>query len=332
MELRNIRALKEDAAQALRRGREPQKVVLYYAGITVLVAAVLTALNYWLSQQIDNTGGLSNLGTRSILSTAQAVLPMVQSAALMGLELGYLHAMMRICRGQYADHTDLKVGFQRFFPLLRLALLQGLVYTGIALLSYQIATSVYMLTPWAETLGELMLPLTESATVLDPTAILTEEFITQATPVMIPLFVICGILCCLLMLPVSYRMRMANYALLDDPQAGAFAALRASFKMTRRNCLRLFKLDLSFWWYFLLSTLVGMIAYGDVLLPLLGIQLPINETAAYFLFYALYLAALFAVAYFLQNPVQCTYVMAYESICEKPKDEGVVLGNIFDMQ
>lgn len=109
------------------------------------------------------------------------------------------------------------------------------------------------------------------------------------------------------------------------------AALRESRKMMRRNGMKLFKMDLSFWWYHALTLLASVICYGDALLAAVGIQLPFNATVAFFLFYGLYLVVLFAIQYFLRNRVECAYAMAYESICPKPKDDGVVLGSIFDM-
>ena len=330
MEFPNIPTLKSDASLALRKGREPRKVVLAFAGIMTLVAAGLTVLNFWLGQQISNTGGLGNLGTRTMLSTAQMVLPLVQMAVLMSLELGYQHAMMRISRRQYADQTDLKVGFRKFFPLLRLVLLQSMVYFTIGFLTYQVAMILYAFSPWAGQMIELIQPLTENG-VLDPSALMSDVFLTQAAPLVIPMLLIWSVLFLAVMIPISYRLRFSQYALLDDSRGSALKAINASAKMARGNCRKLFKLDVSFWWYYLVSVLVSLLGYMDSLLPMFGIQLPINGTVAFFLFYGLYLAANFAAVYFLRNGVECTYIMAYESLCEKPQDSGVVLGNIFDM-
>lgn len=330
MEFPNIPTLKADAALALQKGREPRKVILAFAGIMTLVAAGLTVLSFWLGQQISNTGGLSNLGTRTMLSTAQMVLPLVQMVVLMSLELGYQHAMLRISRRQYADETDLKVGFRKFFPLLRLTLLQAVLYFAIGFLTYQVAMLFYMFSPWAGQLTDLILPLMEGG-MADSAAVMSDAFLAQAAPLVIPMFLIWGALFLAGMIPVSYRLRFAQYALLDDSRGRALAAMNASVRMTRGNCKKLFKLDLSFWWYYLVAVLVGLLGYLDTLLPMLGIQLPVNGTVTFFLCYGLYLAANFAAVYFLRNGIECTYIMAYESLCEKPQNDGVVLGNIFDV-
>ena len=330
MEFPNIPTLKSDAVLALRRGRQPRQAALAFAGLLTVVALGRTVLSFWLGQQMGNAGGLSNLGTRTMLSTVQSMLPLVQMVVLLSLELGYVHAMMRISRGQYADHTDLKVGFRKFFPLLRLTLMQALVYFSIGFLTYQVAMVLYLFTPWADGMMDLILPLAQQGMV-DPMAMMTEEFLNQAAPMVMPMLLIWAVLFLGLMIPVSYRLRFSNYALLDDSRGSAFAAIRTSLQMTRRNCIPLFKLDLSFWWYYLLSVLVSLLAYLDSLLPMLGIRLPINSTLAFFLCYCVHLAATFAMVYFLRNGVECTYLMAYESLREKPQNDGVVLGNIFDM-
>lgn len=326
MDIRSQSALKQEALRALNRGRDPRKIVTAYAGATVLIAAVLTLINFLLEQQMAGAGGLSNLGTRSLLSTVETILPIVQMVLLLCLEFGYLHGMMRIARGQYADQTDLKVGFHNFGPILRLTLLQSLLFCAIGILAFYVAMQVFLITPWGAPVIELLMPLIESGT-----TVIDEATALQAGQLMIPMIVIFIILYGVVVIPLIFRFRMANYALLDNPRAGAVAALRESRKMMRGNCIHLLKLDLSFWWFYLLQALATVLCYGDMILLWLGITLPFSTTVSYYLFYALYLAALFAITYFLRNPVETAYIMAYESIHEKPKDNGIVLGNIFDM-
>ena len=330
MELPNIKQLKSDASHALRRGREPKKVILWYVGLNTLLALAVSVLNLWISGQISNTGGLGNLGTRSILSTLQTMLPLIQTLVAGALELGYLSAMLRICRGQYADQTDLKVGFAKLFPLIRLLALQCLLFFLLGFFTYQAASTIFLMTPWADPFIELVATLPQGS-ILDASVMVTEEFAMEAASAVMPLLVIWLILLGAFLIPVSYRIRFASYALLDEPRGRAFAALMTSVKMTRRNCRNLFKLDLSYWWYYGLMLLVALLCYLDTLLGLFGIVLPINETVSYFLFYGVYLAVNFALLYTFLNRVQATYTVAYESLREKPANDGVVLGNIFDV-
>ena len=84
--------------------------------------------------------------------------------------------------------------------------------------------------------------------------------------------------------------------------------------MMKRNGFALFRLDLSLWWYFLLTALASAVGYGDVLLPMVGITLPWPETVSYFLFYGLFLVIQFAIYYFFGNRVGITYALAYDSL------------------
>lgn len=325
----SVRELKEDAARSLNRARDPQRVILSYAGITVLLSALLTVANALLSNQIEGTGGLANFGIRSVLSTAQSVLPILQSVVLMCLEFGYLHAVLRLSRGQYADHTDLKVGFRRFGAIIRLNLWQYFLIFGVSMMLFYLSVQIYVLTPWSEPLLDLLTPIATAGG--DVTALLDDATIDAVYQSMTPMLILYGILCCVALIPILYRFRMATYVLLDDPSGRAFAALRTSSRLMRRNGVRLFKLDLNFWWYYGLVLLASAVSYGDVILPMLDITLPFNETIGFYLFYFIYLAMLFAIYYFLRNPMEVTYAKAYDAIRDKPVDNGVVLGNIFDV-
>lgn len=332
MKLPTIRELKADASHAYRRARDPKKLILAFAGIHILAAALLTVANQWLGTQIEGTGGLSNFGIRSILSTAMNVLPYAQMVVVMCLNFGYLHAILRMARGRYADHTDLKVGFRRFFPFLRLSLLQSVRYLALALVVFYASMLVFLNTSWSDPLVNILMPVIESAgTTTDVLSLMDAVTLDLAYQALTPMFILFVVLYGIFAIPMYYRLRMSAYILLDDPKGRAMEAMRKSTQMMRGNKFQLFKLDLSYWWYYLLLTLASLISYGDMLLPLLGISLPINETVAFYLFYFVYLAALFAIYYFLRNPVEITYAKAYDSIVEKPQDDGVVLGSIFDV-
>ena len=107
----------------------------------------------------------------------------------------------------------------------------------------------------------------------------------QLMQAMAPCFVICGILVLILGGPIFYSFRMTNYVIIDKPGMGALMALRESKKMMRGNRLQLLKLDISLWWYYLASAAAMAVCYGDVLLPLLGVELPVSGAVVFFGFY-----------------------------------------------
>ena len=331
MNIRNISSMKQTAAQRLDQAGQHRQISLIYAGITVGVSALVTLANFLLDLRIDQTGGLANMGTRTILATISTMLPMVLSAFLMCLDVGYIGAMLRISRGQYASPNSLRIGFDRFWTLLRYTVIQAAIFIGLMILSGYLAVQIFLLTPLAKPTMEILVPLTQEGPI-DPVALADSPIYGQLIQTMIPVLVIGGILYVCLAIPVAYQYRMSYYVILDKPGRGALAAMRESKKMMRRNRFNLFRVDLSFWWFHGLCFLASLVCYGDSLLPMIGITLPFPETVSYFLFYLLFLAGEFGIYYYLRNRVEVTYALAYEFLKpEEPKNNAVVLGNIFQM-
>ena len=330
MDIRNTRQLKDFSAGRLANAQEGQKIILYFSLITIAVSAVATVVSYILSQQIAKTGGLGSMGVRSALTTAQMLLPIVREVFLMCLTLGYLATMLRIARGQYASPNGMRLGFDRFWVLLRCTLLKGLIFGGVAMASMYVAIAIYMMTPLSNSAVDILMPLVKNAGTSG--ILLDDATYAQLMDATMPAMGIFGVLFPVLAAPVFYRYRMADYLIIDRPATGALAALRDSRMMTKGNRWNLFRLDLSMWWYYaavLVSTAIG---YGDQLLPALGITLSFSDTVSYFLFLGAYLVATFAVYYFLRNRVEVTYALAYDSIRpQDPENNGAVLGNIFQM-
>lgn len=332
MDIRNTRSLKTFAAGRLENARDEKKIAAIYAGIVVGLSVLVTLISYCLDLQMNQSGGLSNLGTRSVLSTVQTMLPIAQMLFLMCLDLGYIAAMLRIARGQYASPQTLRLGFDRFWPLLKLSVLQSLIFFGIGIVSIYLSMMIFLMTPLSGSFMQAAMPLMADTSALDPTILLDEAIYNQLMFAMIPMLVLFVLFFCILSIPFSYRMRMANYIIIDRPAVGAIAALRESSKMMKKNCFSMFRLDLSMWWYYGLLMIASLVCYGDQLLSLLGVTLPGSGDIWYFAFFGLYLAMEFGIYYFVRNRVEVTYALAYDTLRpEEKKDSGVVLGNIFNM-
>lgn len=332
MNLQNIREIKDFAARRLEESPSQKRIVLIYAALALGMTLLVTVLNHILGLQIDNFGGLSNLGKKTMLSSIQSMLPMTQSILSMCLDVGYVAAMLRIARGMYASANTLRLGFDRFWVLLRCAIFKGAMIMGVCFVGMYAGIMIFMVTPLAKPAVEIITPLVSQVSLLDSTLMIDDATYAQLVQAMIPGFVICGIMMLVLGGPVFYSFRMANYVIIDKPAMGALAALRASKKMMRGNRLKLLKLDVSLWWYYLATAAAMVLCYGDVLLPMAGVELPVSETVAFFGFYGLYLAASFAILYFLRNRAEVAYALAYDAVKpEEKQDSGVVLGNIFQM-
>ena len=133
---------------------------------------------------------------------------------------------------------------------------------------------------------------------------------------LLPMLILWGIFCLVILVPLMYRFRMAEYVILDEPRARGLSSMLISAAMMRRRCWQMFLLDLRFWWYYGLKVLCMLVLYGDLLLELLGVTLPIGADAAYLLTYGLYLAALFAVEVSFRPRVDTAYALAFEAIKE----------------
>ncbi len=315
MDIRDIRAIHTRTREALSGVEtEPKKIVLCYTLICALLALLSTVLTGVLSDQIAGTGGLSNMGLRSILSTGQTVLPIVQLCLTACLGLGYHMAVLRIARGGHAELRTLLEGFRNFGPILRATVFQGLIYICQGFISVYVSAFIFTATPFAAPFYEAMEPVLNSPSIMNGELVVDEAVLLAASETLVPmLWIMLGIFL-LLFIPTYYGYRMTTFCLADDPRRGALAAMRKSKLLLRRNKIALFRLDLSMWWFYLLQVLISVVCYGDILLPMLGLQLPWSGTVSYYLFFVLSLVLQIVTFYFLMNRVNVAYATAYDAL------------------
>ena len=328
MTIPEISALKGQAREALGYCRSQKQIALLYSAVLVGSSVLVLILDYLLSRMISGTGGLSNLGTRSVLSTLQTMLPIVQALALLAWNAGYYLAVLNIFRRRDPQPRDLCSGFSLFFPMLRCMLLEAFLYFNITLLSFFLSAQIYALTPWAKELMMILEPVLPAMMEDSTQMVLTAAVLYPAMHKLLPMVLIFAVLYLALSLPVIYRLRFSLYCLVDAPRGGAMRAMHRSRVMLRRNCWKLFRLDLHFWWYHGLLAVASLIQ----MLPLMGFELPVGVDGTYYLCNGVYLVVVLALYALIRNRVECTYAAAYEALREKPAETAVVLGNIFDMQ
>ena len=332
MDIRNRSAIRQAADRALAEAPgNPKRVVLVFAGASSLLALLVTLISFALSSQISNTGGLHNFGLRSMLSTGQSILPLVQMLLMLCWNMGYAVCALRMSRRQEAEPRTLLEGFRLFGPVFRATLLQGLIYFAVAFAAMYLSSFLFMMLPVSEDFYAAMEPLMGASASLDPEALLSDAALSALSSAMLPMFFIFLAVFCVAAVPITYQYRMVSFCLADSPKPGALAAMRESRAMMRRNRFALFRLDLCFWWYYLLQVLISMLCYGDLLLPMFGVLLPWSDTVSSFVFYGVSLAAQLALYCFALNRVQVTYATAYEALRPKPQENSVALGNIFNL-
>lgn len=326
MTIHNRRALRETADRILSNTPNEKSLVLLWAGVSVLASLVTGLLSYLLDTGIAGTGGLSGMGLRSVLTTAQQVLSNVTAIALPFWTLGYQHTALRLARKQPAAYGTLLEGFRRFGPCLRLTLLQSLLYTGIFILVFYGSLMFLAMTPLAEpafaVLDPLMATIAENPGWMPDAA--TADTLTKA---LLPMALCGAAVAGLVMLPLIYRLRLTQFRIMDDPACGARQAMGDSIRATRGSCMALFKLDLGFWWFWLLQGLITLVIYGDSLLTWLGISLPVSPEVAFWGFYVVGIALQVAVYWAFHNRVTVTYALAYDTLMSKPDSGQLTIDN-----
>ena len=325
MDIQNRRALKNSAARALTvQTYPPRQLALIHGAVTALAMLALAGVDFFLSQQVNNTGGLSGMGTRSVLQTIQTVMQYAVSFLLPFWQIGFLYAAIRMARGRQAQPADLAEGLRRFGPVFRLRLTRGLVFAALAIASCQVSSFVYSFTPMGQVfMEEVIRQLPASYTVEDMMLTLSKMVegmsAQEQWQTFWPLLVFFGMIFSFVAVHTFYRFRFAEFVVMDQPRIRAIPALIRSSRMTRGIRFQVFRLDLSFWWYYLVYVLALLVGYADLLLKRMGIALPVSEDAAYFLTYGLSLLVQMILFAFAGSKLHTTWAVAYDGL--KPPEE-----------
>ena len=316
MNIRNRRAIHETAVNALDRASDARRIILIYGGICCGLSLLATVISVLLGDRISGAGGLSNIGLRSVLSTGQSVLPLINVLITSCLSLGYHIAILSFTRGYDASPLTLKSGFRYFGAVLRTLMVQWLVYLLLGIGALYASSFLFMATPYSEAFIQIMDPYLANVS-LDG-LVLDGPLADAAMGALIPMLWIYLAVLMVLILPVYYRFRMVDFCLADDPQNGALYALTKSRFLMRRNCFALFRLDLTLWWFYAAQVLISLVCYGDLLLPMLGVTFPWSDTFSYYLFFGLSLLIQLALYWFGMNRATAVYAVAYDALQENP--------------
>lgn len=290
------------------------KVILLHTGVVLLLSLLLSMADFLLNRQINAIDGLHGMNMRAVLLTVQTILRLTQTILLPFWQTGYTYFTLRVAREEPAGFSDLWEGFRRFFPVLRLKILIAFLAVGLVFISGYVGSFLFMMTPWSTPLIEQLEALTASG--VDEAA-LTEAIISLPNEVMLPLTVISLLCFAVLAVLVFFRLRMAELWLMDHPDGDARMALRNSRKMLHGNCLNLLKVDLGFWWFYLLEALITVICYADAILAAMGIEMTMDAFGTYFLSFGLYLLLQLALYWWKRNEVCVTYAHAYLELTPK---------------
>ena len=307
--------LHRQAQVQLKNVTTSKKIVLIHATVTLGSTLLFYLIGHLFNLLIADTGGLSGIGTRTVLSTAQIFLQVAIIMALPFWNVGLHYLALRWARNQHTEAGYLLQGFRRLGPILMFWILFAVILLIAFIGLFNICSFVFMLSPFSSDYTDALAPLYDpSATTEQIEALFTPEYLQSLTATMVPLFILLGVVFFLAYVVVFYRLRLGEFAVMDGFRSGG--ALLHSFRTTKRNWRHLVKLDLHFWWFYALILLCNIIGNGNWLLPYLGIQLPLSETVSYFLFFALGTVLQILVLWQFRGQVLTSYAMLYDTLTQ----------------
>ncbi len=304
----NIRVLRQSAIKRIREaGWEPIRLTF----ISTAVALALSLLSAWLNYytiHYEGSGGLSDMGTVGILQTLDQTLSLLVGVFTPFWAFGLLHVLFHIANGDEVATGDLLFGLRRFGPVLRLMLVKCLFLMVLAFVMYLPSVILFMMTPSGQEFQKMVMA--------DPDIMQDAQAMETLSALMDPMVIINVVLVVLAYIPVSYKLRLADFYVVTGCR-GAFRAVITSFRNTRGHMLHLLKLDLGFWWYHLAGVLLTVVCYLDVLSGYLGIALPVDSAAAFWVCYLAYAAGHLALETFARPRVEAANVFFFRATAFK---------------
>ena len=321
MTIRDRKQLKQTAGRRVAAaGYPPRKLILIHSGLLLGLSLLITLCDYVITWQLNaHSGGLSGIQLRSVLETVPNVLSVLYNILAPFWTMGLIYAALRLARGKAAWPGALLEGFRRKGPVIRILLLQILIYGLITLAAIYAAWTLYvMLIPAGRAFSEALLQLiasgvTSSAELMEQ---IPEPVMERVMRGYLPFFAVCELV---LLIPTLYRLRLANYMLMDETPLTPWQAIRTSGKVMRRKGFQMFLLDLSYWWYYLIPAVLTLPAYADVILEKLQISVPVDSAVLYIGGSVVYTVLTFLFQYLAKPRAVTAYALAYDALLEEYK-------------
>ena len=293
-----------------------RKIAFIYGAVALGAGLISLLVDFITGLMIENTGGLSDIGTRTILETVNYLFPLAVNILLPLWMLGLMRTALQLARQEKVTPRNLTQGFPRWGVMLRLTLFQGITYFAIGYLTLQVSTILFSMTPLSANVSELLLPYMEDPALLE-TAMADSAVMLSLVKAMLPVLILWVVLMIAIMIPVAYGMRLSFYRILDDDRPGALLSIGQSRKMMKGNKLALFKLDLSFWWYYLLQILLAVLL--ELPIYLAGSVLPISADVLTLIAAVLQAAGGLWLYYKYLMKIEVCYALFYDTLYESHK-------------
>lgn len=300
--MQSFSQIKQQARKALETPQPaPGKITAIHSGVIVGAAVILTVLQFFLTLP-SPAGGLSNMGASAFWETLQTLLSLANTLILPFWQAGLVFCAILWARGQSAQPRELSQGLRRCAPMLRLYLLKGILLLPLLMVSGYAASFLFVLTPLSQNLTRILEPLMSAE---DPLTALSGIPTAQLFEATLPLFVLMGILMCVLFVAVMYRCRLADYLILSGTTNSALMALGLSRQLLRGHVMEMLRLDLSFWWFYGASLVLNLLMF----LP--AFVLPESQTILSLVCYGVYLAGTFLLYWKTRAQVETVYALYF---------------------
>lgn len=300
--MQSFSQIKQQARKALETPQPaPGKITAIHSGVIVGAAVILTVLQFLLTLP-SPAGGLSNMGASAFWETLQTLLSLANTLILPFWQAGLVFCAILWARGQSAQPRELSQGLRRCAPMLRLYLLKGILLLPLLMVSGYVASFLFVLTPLSQNLTGILEPLMSAE---DPLTALSGIPTAQLFEATLPLFVLMGILMCVLFVAVMYRCRLADYLILSGTTNSALMALGLSRQLLRGHVMEMLRLDLSFWWFYGASLVLNLLMF----LP--AFVLPESQAILSLVCYGVYLAGTFLLYWKTRAQVETVYALYF---------------------
>ena len=251
------RQIKRTAKTLLKEnGRTYQRMVRIHSGLVTAIWLVLFLAAYLLLR-LSPQGGLHDLDTQALLFTLQAVLILLALFLTPFWETGASIVSLDFVRGRRNVLSDLLEGFRCLKPLSLSMLFRGIQYALVYFISGTLATMILYLAPF-------------SAVFYKDLEVLLSEPSTPLKGKMVIVAVVYGfVLACVMVFLITqllYRYRMTRYIILDNAEMSGVKATNESKRIMKKKKFAAFRLDLSFWWFYLPQALGLLLPIGALLI------------------------------------------------------------------
>ena len=258
----NPRSITQTATQ-LSSGKDLKQLALYSAGALALANLLLLLVQELIGSLLTDATGLAALGKRSLLLTVQSAFSLAVTVAIPFWTFGFYRAAMERARENRPTPDTLLHGFRRFWPLLRLLLIETLMAAGYILLATTLGTTLFMMTPIADRAFEMIIPYLQAAeSITDPAALnaLMEPLMLDLLQQIWPMYLLIAVALGIFLVPWLYQICLAPYHILDGQKSALLAMNQSRYEM-HGNRLSWLLLDLRWWWYYVLLTLATVPLY-----------------------------------------------------------------------